>query len=120
MPKKKITNLNEEFDPKLFAIIAKKNFLWIILLVSASLLTSYLYLRYTPATYQAYGIVKLGVVNNASTVLNIQNSEQLNNLGITLFLAGDIELLKSRVILSRVVKSLPLQVSYYAKGTILV
>src|SRR5215467_10107173 len=106
MPKKKITNLNEEFDAKLFAIMARKNFYWVILLVSAALLTAYLYLRYTPATYQAGGVVKVGVVNNASAILNIQNSDQLSNLGITnqQFLAGDIELLKSRVILSRVIK----------------
>src|SRR5438874_8011271 len=116
MPKKKITNLNEEFDAKLFAIMARKNFYWVILFVSAAILTAYIYLRYTPATYQAGGIVKVGVVNSASTVLNFQNADQLSNLGIGQALAGDIELIKSRVILSSVIKKLPLQISYYAKG----
>src|SRR5437764_13687866 len=98
MHRKKITNLNEEFDAKLFAIMARKNFYWVILLVSAAMLTAYLYLRYTPATYQASGVVKVGVVNNASAVLNFQNNDQLSGLGISQqFLAGDIELVKSRV-----------------------
>src|SRR4051812_30827023 len=100
MAKRKITNLNEEFDGKLFAIIARKNFYWIVLLVSAAMLVAYLYLRYTPATYQSSGVVKVAAVNNASAVLNFQNADQLNNLGISSqqLLAGDIELIKSRVI----------------------
>src|SRR5436305_4697955 len=38
---------------------------------------------------------------------------------MTAQLAGDIELLKSRVILSRAIATLPLAVSYYAKGAVL-
>src|SRR4029078_12841376 len=121
MANKKITQLNSDFDAKLFAIIARKNFYWIVMMVTASMLLSYLYLRYTPSTYQSQAIIKIGVVNNANAVLNINNSDMLNGLGITQSqLAGDVELLKSRVIIQRALNSMPLKVSYYAKGTVLV
>ncbi|MCX6273680.1 MAG: Wzz/FepE/Etk N-terminal domain-containing protein, partial [Bacteroidetes bacterium] len=120
MAKKRITQLNSDFDAKLFAIIARKNFYWIIMMVTAAILLSYLYLRYTAPTFQAHSVIKIGVVNNANAVLNINNSDMLNGLGITQTqLAGDVELLKSRVIIARAINSMPLNVSYYAKGTVL-
>lgn len=63
MGKKKITNLNEEFDAKLFTIILRKNFQWLILLLTVSLLTAFLYLRYTHLVYQANSTLKIGMIS---------------------------------------------------------
>ena len=118
MQKKKITNLNEEFDFKLFAIIAKKNFYWLFTLITLGLIFTFLYLRYTPPVFQAQSLVKIDVVNNASAVLNIRSSSiDQNNSNL---IAGHIELIRSRVIVGRALAKLPLQISYYAKGTVLV
>src|SRR6185503_20093189 len=119
MAKKKITQLNEEFDPKLFAIIARKNFYWVILMVTSAMFLSYVYLRYTPPTYQAQGVIKIGTINSAN-VLNMNNSDMLSGLGISQGqIAGDMELLRSRVIFSSAVDAMPLKVIYYSKGTVL-
>src|SRR3979409_2396786 len=104
MPKKKITNLNEEFDLKLFVIIAKNNFYWVLVLISLGLTYSYVYLRYTPPVYQAQAVIKLDVVNNATAILNIRSSAVDQSAGS---LAGDIELIRSRVILERALAKLP-------------
>ena len=42
MAKKKISHLNEEFDAKLFAIIAKKNFYILIILMATALMAAFL------------------------------------------------------------------------------
>ena len=40
MAKKKISHLNEEFDVKLFAIIAKRNFYILVILMATALTTA--------------------------------------------------------------------------------
>jgi len=55
-------------------------------------------------------------VNNATAILNI-GSSSIDNTSSSL--AGDIELIRSRVIVGRALSKLPLAVSYYSKGTVL-
>src|SRR5262245_34465530 len=118
MAKKKISHLNEEFDVKLFAIIAKKNFYILIILMVVSLTAAFLYLRYTHPIYQSEAIIKIGTVNNATAVLNIQSQQMYDAMGINQ-LAGDIEVLRSSLMIDRVIAKMPLEVSYYAQGTVL-
>ena len=116
MPKKKITNFNEEFDLKLFVIIAKNNFYLVIIFMLLGFSISYLYLRYTPNFYQCQSVIKIDVINNANAILNIGGGIES---GSPNSLAGNIELIHSRVIIGRALKQLPLQVSYFSKGTVL-
>src|SRR4051812_40687604 len=118
MAKKKISHLNEEFDIKLFAIIAKRNFYILIILMAISLTVAFLYLRYTHPVYQSETVVKIGTVNNATAVLNINNPEMYDAMGINQ-LAGNIEILRSNLMINRVISKMPLEVSYYAQGTVL-
>src|SRR6185369_3442702 len=118
MQKKKITNLNEDFDLKLFALISRKNFYWLFVLIVLGFIFSFLYFRYTPPVYQAQSLLKIDVVNNASTILNFKNNAVDQNN--TSLISGDIELIRSRIIVGRALSKLPLQISYYAKGTVLV
>ena len=118
MAKKKISHLNEEFDVKLFAIIAKRNFYILVILMATALTSAFLYLRYTHPVYQSEAIVKIGTVNNATAVLNIQSPQMYDAMGINQ-LAGDIEILRSRLMVDRVLSKMPLEVSYYAQGTVL-
>ena len=118
MAKKKISHLNEEFDVKLFAIIAKRNFYILVILMATALTSAFLYLRYTHPVYQSDAIVKIGTVNNATAVLNIQSPQMYDALGVNQ-LAGDIEILRSRLMVDRVLSKMPLEVSYYAQGTVL-
>ncbi|MBL0064233.1 MAG: hypothetical protein IPP38_04265 [Bacteroidetes bacterium] len=119
MGRKKISNLNEEFDLKLFAIIARKNFYLLFINITIFLTLSYLYLRYTHPIYQSETVLKIGTVNNANAVLNLQNTQFMDAMGSSNQLAGDIELLRSRVMISRVIERMKMDVSYYFHGNVL-
>ena len=118
MAKKKITPINEEFDFKLFVTIAKKNLLWFVFLMLLSIVTSLVILRYSAPIFECTSIIKIADEDNAQNVLglNAKNGILSENNKI----AGDIELIKSKIIISKVVRTLPLQVSYYSKGSILI
>ncbi len=116
MPRKKITPLNEEFDFKLFVTISKKNALWFGIFMFVSVMFAFLYLRYTAPIYEATSVIKLSDENNAGMLLG-QNenvfSESTNQM------AGDIEMIRSKIIAERAINNLDLKISYYAKGTVL-
>src|SRR6185436_19051010 len=117
MPKKKITPLNEDFDLKLFAIIAKKNFVWMVAFLFLSLTIAYLYLRYNPPVYEAGAIIKLSNENKAATILGERKDIFFDDN--SKMIAGDVELIRSKIITEMAVRKLPLGISYYAKGTVL-
>ena len=120
MAKKKISHINEEFDLKLFAIIVKKYFYLLLAILFLALVGSLLYLRYTHPVYQSESVIKIGTVNNANAVLNIQNPQFYDAMGMgSNNLAGSIELLRSKLMVSRVLNQMPLDISYYAQGNVL-
>ena len=119
MAKKKISPINEEFDFKLFVTITKKKLLWFAFLMLLSVVISLLILRYSAPVFECASIIKIANEDNAQNVLGLdsKNGYLSDNNGK---IAGDIELIKSKIIVSRLLDLLPLQVSYYSKGSILV
>ena len=120
MARKKISHINEEFDLKLFAIIVKKYFYLLITILFFSFSGALIYLRYTHPVYQSESVIKIGTVNNANAVLNIQNPQFYDAMGMgSNNLAGSIELLRSKLMLQRVLSQMPLNISYFAQGNVL-
>jgi uncharacterized protein involved in exopolysaccharide biosynthesis len=76
-----------------------------------------LYLRYTPPVFQSRATLRIGSENKASSILDISTNHAYDEAANQF--VGDIELLRSKIILERAVKTLPLEISYYAKGTVL-
>jgi tyrosine-protein kinase Etk/Wzc len=109
---KKISSLNDELDIKLFLYIAKKNILFPVAFVIFALLGSYLYLRYTQPVYQTSAILQLNTENQASRILPTASLYDDD-------IAKQIELLRSSVFLKRSLSKLPLEISYFTKGTVL-
>ncbi|HRS40314.1 MAG TPA: hypothetical protein P5292_14130, partial [Bacteroidia bacterium] len=100
--------------------ILRKNFQWLILLLTVSLLTAFLYLRYTHPVYQANSTLKIGMVNTANAVLNQPGSQMYELInGSNNAFAGDVELMRSREMVKRIIEKLPLEVTYYLRGAIL-
>ena len=119
MAKKKISPINEEFDFKLFVTIAKKNLLGFSFFMLLSIVIALVILRYSAPIYECTSVIKIANEDNAQNVLGLESKNGFysdNNSEI----AGDIELIKSKIIISKALKKLPLQVSYYSKGSILV
>ncbi len=119
MAKKKISPINEDFDFKLFITIAKKNLLWFSLFMLVSIFTALLILRYTAPTYESSLILKIANEDQAQIVLGINAKSPINPDNVNQ-IAGDIELIKSKIIVDRAINQLPLKVSYYSKGAVLI
>lgn len=109
---KKISTLNDELDIKLFIYIAKKNVFFPIAFVVLALTGAYLYLRYTQPVYQTSAILQLSNENQANRILPTAALYEDD-------IAKQIELLRSSVFLQRSLSKLPLEVSYFTKGTVL-
>jgi len=113
MVERKISNLNDEFDLKLFLSVTRKNIAWIVLFFVISFLMAFLYLRYTYPIYEAKSIIQIGLADQNSRFLF--NNVQPNKSD----LPSKIELLRSPTFLTRVMNKLPLDISYYQIGNVL-
>jgi len=118
MPKKKVSPLNEDFDLKLMVTIASNNLLWFAMFMLVSLIGAFIILRYTAPEYEPTTVIRLSSENNAQSVLGISSGALINK--DVSDLAANIELIRSKVIIERAIAKLPLQVSYYSKGAVLI
>jgi len=109
---RKISNLNDDFDLKLFFKVARNNAAWIILFFIIAFLMAFLYLRYTYPIYEANAIIQVTKTENSSKVI-------MENDFFKSDIPSKIELLRSSTFLSRVFNNLPLDVSYYQIGNVL-
>lgn len=115
MVERKISNLNDEFDLRLFFKVARKNIAWIVLFFIIAFLMAFLYLRYTYPIYEAKSIIQIGLADKNSRMI-FDNAGVKPNKGD---LPSKIELLRSNTFLSRVLFKLPLDISYYQIGNVL-
>ncbi|MCZ6693878.1 MAG: polysaccharide biosynthesis tyrosine autokinase [Bacteroidetes bacterium] len=101
------------FDFNKLTIVIKRSILWVILIIMATNLVAYLIVRYTKPIYQSTSDLKLDVKSDA-TVLGIQNpNETFDNL------AGEIELIKSKLFFNKVIDAVSMDVTYNYYGKIL-
>lgn len=111
---KKISTFNEEFDFSLFLLIARKKWKWIAAIFAVSFIAAFLYLRYAEHVYEESATMQIGSENTANKVL--ENSNVLyQNTGDELEEA--LELMRSRLFLEKVFRTLSMQISYYNEGT---
>ncbi len=111
--KQRLTTFSNEFDIGLFLSILKKNILLIISIVVVATIASSLYLRYTSPVYEAKTIIQLGSSDQAKQILNVNQFAEDNSL------LKEIELMKSKLLIERVVQRLPLEIAYFEKGEFL-
>lgn len=112
--RERLTNFSNEFDLGLFLFIVKRTLIWIALCVVLALSAAYIYLRYTAPVYESQSVMQLMQTNHAQKVLKISdNIVDDNNL------RADVELLRSRFFMARMITRLPLTVSYYLRGQVL-
>ncbi|HAP01403.1 MAG TPA: hypothetical protein DCQ93_05695, partial [Bacteroidetes bacterium] len=109
--------LGEDFNPGLLMIIARKSLIWCVLIVLLTMSSSLLYLRYTQPMFEVGGTLMIKQ-ENTSTDLGIGSAS--NNVLDQDQLQKNIQIMRSNVILDRVIDNLPLEVSYFNLGQILV
>ena len=114
--KERITNFSQEFELGLFVFILNRSLIWIALAMLTALASAFIYLRYTAPTYEARSIIQLSSNNTAKEILNTT----INAMGEESHtIEADVELMRSKYFLGRVLDKLPFQVSYYNRGQIL-
>ena len=111
--KERITNFSSEFELGLFLYIFRKSLVWILLVILLSFLASLLYLRYTVPIYESSLILQISSSNTAGKVLKVEDIYENEDI------SANIELLRSKYLLGRAIKSLPLEVSYFNQGQFL-
>lgn len=110
-------NSSEEFDLKKIIFSYLKYWKWFVLGVIVFLVLAFFKLRYSTPIYQAYSKLELiqsnTVSNPAETIL--KDLGQLSGSGET-EIEDEIEILKSRTLMTKVVKKLNLNIRHFAKG----
>ncbi|MBX2942796.1 MAG: polysaccharide biosynthesis tyrosine autokinase [Cyclobacteriaceae bacterium] len=110
-----ITN-DEGIDLNKLKIVIHKNIIWIIGLFLIVNLVAYLTIRWTKDVYESESEMKLDIKQDA-TELGIKTLVEDQNLNV---IAGEIEQIKSKVFLNRVIDSLDINIGYYSIGKVLV
>jgi tyrosine-protein kinase Etk/Wzc len=105
----------EGIDLDKLRIIFRKNLVWLLIIFFATNLGTYFYLRWTKNVYEAESVLKLDIKHEASGIA-IENMVENPNLNI---ISGEIEQIRSKLFLNRVIDSLNLSVSYHFIGQIL-
>ena len=73
----------------------------------------FLYLRYTPETFESSTTLQINIKDQGEEILNINSFEQTSNIN------SIVELMKSEIIINKAIKKLDLQTLYYSEGEIL-
>lgn len=110
----RISLLNEEFDLSLFLMISRKKWKLLTGIFLVFILGATGYLRYAKRVYEESCMIQVNSQNTANKVLSSAASIYESNDDEV---AESVELMRSRIFLEKVFKSLPMEVSYYTEGT---
>lgn len=106
----------EGIDFDKLKVVVRKNWIWILGIFLLTNLAAYLVIRWTKDLYESVSEMKLDVKQDA-TELGIKTLVEDQNINI---ISGEIEQIKSKVFLSKVIDSLDIGISYYSIGKVLV
>ncbi len=112
-------NNPEKLDLRENLTIYFKNWKWFLLSVSIFIGLAYVYLRYTTPEYAAYAKIILVDDKNASSpasalLKDLQSISEKDNKAVK----DEIEVMKSRSLMSNVVKELGINIQFFVKGRI--
>lgn len=105
-------NLAESLNLGLLIYILNKSILWIILIISVCVFSTFIYLRYAPRIYES----------SAKMMLQVQKSTQILGIENLVFekdqseINREMQVLKSNLMLEQVANRLPLSIGYFKEG----
>jgi tyrosine-protein kinase Etk/Wzc len=112
----KVQSLHAEgIDFNKLKIVVRSSWIWLIAIFLVINSIAYLAVRYTKNLYESSSVLKLDVKKEA-TEFGIKTPIEDQNLNL---ISGEIEIIQSRLFLSRVLDSSSLDVSYYSIGRVL-
>jgi capsular exopolysaccharide synthesis family protein len=107
--------VSESIDFDKLKIVVKSNWYWILLIFLAVNAIAYLYIRYTKQLYESESLLKLDIKKDA-TDLGIKNMVEDQNINL---LSGEIEIIKSKLFLNRVLDEVNFEASFFSVGDVL-
>ena len=105
-----------DVDWQKLGLILRKSLPWIGLIFLVCLSLAYILIRYTKPLYESYSEIKLDQ-ENKSNVLNLGGTENNNSFAL---LSSEMELIRSRLFVNKIIESVRLNPQYFAYGQILV
>jgi tyrosine-protein kinase Etk/Wzc len=109
----RLTNFSNEFDFGLFLYILRRSLIWVLMCLGVAMLGAFIYLRYTPFEFRSKTIIQLAEDDNANKILNVSSVAEDSRP------EAKVELLRSKLLIGRSLKQLPLKVGYFARGQVL-
>ena len=105
----------EGIDFNKLKIVVRANWVWLVVIFFAANFIAYLAIRYTKNLYESASVIRLDVKKEA-TDFGIKSPMEDQSLNL---ISGEIEIIQSRLFLSRVVDSSALDISYFSIGRVL-
>ena len=105
----------ENIDFNKLKIVVRNNWYWIVLIFLAVNAAAYLYIRYTKNLYESESLLKLDIKKDA-TDLGIKNMVEDPSVNL---LSGEIEIIKSKLFLNRVLDEVNFEASFFSVGHLL-
>ncbi len=106
-------NQIDTFDLGKLLFTLRKSIVWIILFITLSVTAAYLIVRYTKPLYESSSIIKLDFESEANTLGLVSNGALQQDLS---GFSGEIEILRSKLFLNKVVEVIDYDVSYHYYG----
>lgn len=110
------SSATENIDFNKLKIVLRNNWYWIALIFLAVNAAAYLYIRYTKNLYESESLLKLDIKKDA-TDLGIKNMV-VEDQSMTL-LSGEIEIIRSKLFLNRVLDEVNFEASFFSIGHLL-
>lgn len=106
----------DTFDVQSFLLRIYRNWYWLLLCIGLALVGSWTYLRYTPNLYKVEGTILIKKQGNDG----FSQEVLMRELGFRedKNIINEIQLLKSRTLMEKVVSKLNLHISYYTIGKV--
>lgn len=105
----------EGIDVSKLGAILRSNWIWIVFIFLFANMSAYVVIRYSKNVYESQSVLKLDIKSDA-TELGIQKIVEDQSANI---MSGEIELIQSKLFLTRIVDSLGINVTYFSRGEVL-
>lgn len=106
---------DENIDFNKLKIVIRNNWYWVAIIFLAINAVAFLYIRYTKNIYESESSLKLDIKKDA-TDLGIKSMVEDQNLNL---ISGEIEIIKSKLFLNRVLDEVNFEASFFSVGHLL-
>ena len=109
----------QEFDVTRMLVIVRKNLVWMVTIFTFSILGAFFFIRYTKPVFESRSQIKLDLKSEASAIGLSKGESSMEEFSGASKLIGEVEFIKSQLVIKSVVAKSNLQIGYFVLGDIL-